>query len=211
MLSIILEQAGKRFQYEWIFKNISLALAPQSKVAVTGSNGSGKSTLLKCVAGLIPITEGKVSYLMDKKVIPESEFYTYLAVSAPYLELPEEFTLEELLDFHFKFKNKNESLSLEDMIDIMYLKEAKKKQIQYFSSGMKQRLKLGLCFFSDVPLLLLDEPTSNLDQKGIDWYLHMISEYGGSKTILICSNDPREYAFCNKIIKMENYKLKPTI
>jgi len=210
MLEIILDQASKRFQYEWIFKNVSLALEPQEKVAITGSNGSGKSTLLKCLAGLIPLTEGKVNYLIDHKEIPESDFFTLLTVSAPYLELPEEFTLEELLAFHFKFKNKIGSLSLADMIDIMYLKEAKNKQIQFFSSGMKQRLKLGLCFFSEVPLLLLDEPTSNLDQRGIEWYLEMISKFGDSKTIIICSNDPREYAFCNKIIKIENYKLRPS-
>lgn len=211
MLSIQLDQAGKRFQYEWIFKNVSLDLEPQAKMAITGSNGSGKSTLLKCLAGLIPLTEGKVKYLNDHKVISESDFFTYLAVSAPYLELPEEFTLMELLSFHFKFKDKISSLSVEDMIDIMYLQEARNKQVQFFSSGMKQRLKLGLCLFSEVPLLLLDEPTSNLDQRGIDWYLEMITKYGNTKTILVCSNDPREYAFCNKIIKMENFKLRPSI
>jgi len=211
MLSIRLDQAGKRFQYEWIFKNISLALEPQAKVAITGSNGSGKSTLLKCMAGLIPLTEGKVSYIYDDKEIPESEYFTHLAVSAPYLELPEEFSLEELLNFHFKFKQKIGSLSLNEMMDIMYLKDSKNKQIQFFSSGMKQRLKLGLCLFSQVPLLLLDEPTSNLDQRGIDWYLEMIALYGELKTIMICSNDPREYAFCSKIIKMENYKLRPSV
>ncbi|HSJ66863.1 MAG TPA: ATP-binding cassette domain-containing protein [Anditalea sp.] len=211
MLSIILDQAGKRFQYEWIFKNVSLALEPKAKVAITGSNGSGKSTLLKCLAGVIPLTDGKVSYMKDLIEIPETDFFTYLTISAPYLELPEEFTLEELLIFHFKFKNKINTITLDDMMDIMYLKESKNKQIQYFSSGMKQRLKLGLCFFSEAPLLLLDEPTSNLDQKGIDWYLEMISKYGDAKTILICSNDPREYEFCDKIIKMENYKLKPSV
>lgn len=211
MLSIILDQAGKRFQYEWIFKNVSLALEPKAKVAITGSNGSGKSTLLKCLAGVIPLTDGKVSYMKDQIEIPETDFFTYLTISAPYLELPEEFTLEELLIFHFKFKNKVNTITLDDMMDIMYLKESKNKQIQYFSSGMKQRLKLGLCFFSEAPLLLLDEPTSNLDQKGIDWYLEMISKYGDAKTILICSNDPREYEFCDKIIKMENYKLKPSV
>jgi ABC-type multidrug transport system ATPase subunit len=211
MLSILLDQAGKRFQYEWIFKNISLVLDPNEKVAVTGSNGSGKSTLLKCMAGLIPLTDGKVRYQMDQQEIAETDFFLHLAVSAPYLELPEEFTLAELLNFHFKFKKKTASLSVDDMLEIMYLTEAKNKQIQYFSSGMKQRLKLGLCFFSDVPLLLLDEPTANLDRKGMDWYQEMIAGYGSNRTILICSNDPREYTFCTKIIQMENYKLKPSV
>jgi len=180
-------------------------------MAVTGSNGSGKSTLLKCIAGLIPLTLGKVRYQINQKEISETEFFLHLAVSAPYLELPEEFTLSELLNFHFKFKKNIASLSIDEMLEIMYLTESKNKQIQYFSSGMKQRLKLGLCFFSDVPLLLLDEPTANLDQKGLGWYQEMIVSYGDNRTMVICSNDPREYTFCTEIIQMENYKLKPSI
>ncbi|KEO74720.1 ABC transporter ATP-binding protein [Anditalea andensis] len=208
MLGIKLDQAGKRYQYEWIFKSLSLDFEPNNRIAVTGSNGSGKSTLLKCVAGLIPFTEGKVSYHLGQTAISEADIFSYLAISAPYMELPEEFTLIELLHFHFKFKNKISNVSIQEMMDIMYLNESKDKQVQFFSSGMKQRLKLGLCFFSDVPLLLLDEPTSNLDQKGVDWYLEMLALYGSSKSILICSNDTREYANCHKIIEMENFKIK---
>lgn len=211
MLNIKLDHAGKRFQYEWIFKNINLEFSHKAKVGVTGNNGSGKSTLLKCIAGLIPLTDGKITYYFNDKVIPDANYFQYLTVSAPYLELPEEFTLHELLIFHFKFKNKVEGLSLDDMLALMYLTESKNKQIQYFSSGMKQRLKLGLCFFSDVPLLLLDEPTSNLDQRGKEWYHSMILNYGMNKTVIICSNDPNEYSFCQKTIQMEDYKLKSSV
>jgi len=208
MLEIKLTEAGKRYQYEWIFKNLNLHLPPASKVAIVGSNGSGKSTFLRCLSGQIPLTEGSISYLLDNKPLAEDVFYQRLAISAPYLELPEEFTLKELLEFHFKFKNKIQGVELAELPKIMYLENSLDKQIQYFSSGMKQRIKLGLCFFSDVPLMLLDEPVSNLDHKGIQWYQNLVKEYGDQKTIFVCSNDPREYTFCEQILNIEQYKIK---
>jgi ABC-type multidrug transport system ATPase subunit len=209
MLEITLSGAGKRYQYEWIFKNLSIEIPPRTKVAVTGSNGSGKSTLLRCLSGQIPLTQGSMGYLLDKKPISEESYYQLLAISAPYLELPEEFTLKELLEFHFKFKKGIPGLDIDEIPKIMYLENSLDKQIQYFSSGMKQRLKLGLCFFSDVPLLLLDEPVSNLDHKGIQWYHDLVNDFGGDKTIFVCSNDPREYEFCEQVLNMEHYKIKP--
>src|SRR5690554_5798151 len=208
MLEIKLTGAGKRYQYEWIFKNLTLHLPPASKVAITGSNGSGKSTFLKCLSGQIPLTEGKLGFTLDSKPVAEDKFYQFLTISAPYLELPEEYTLRELLHFHFQFKNKIPGPDIEEIINIMYLEKSMNKRVLYFSSGMKQRLKLGLCFFSDAPLLLLDEPVSNLDQKGIAWYHNLVQEYGSNKTIFICSNDSREYDFCDKILNIDDYKIK---
>src|SRR5690606_22363249 len=181
MLEINLSDAGKKYQYEWIFKNLNLQVNDQAKIAITGSNGSGKSTFLKCLSGQIPLTEGKLSYVFNQKPIQESGYYKLLAISAPYLELPEEYTLKELLDFHFKFKNTASGVDLAEIPKIMYLEKSINKQILYFSSGMKQRLKLGLCLFSDVPLLLLDEPASNLDKKGIAWYQELIHTHGSQK------------------------------
>ncbi|EKB49062.1 ABC transporter ATP-binding protein [Cecembia lonarensis] len=206
-MEIKLDSAGKRFQYDWIFKNLNKTISEGSALAITGSNGSGKSTLLKCVAALNPLTEGKITYTYKKQNIPESEIFNYLVISAPYMELPEEFQLSELLQFHFKFKKTVEGISFTKMMDRMYLSTHKSKPISQFSSGMKQRLKLGLCLFSDVPLILLDEPTSNLDEKGLHWYLELIGDFAKGKTVLICSNDEREYGFCQNKIHIEDYKL----
>lgn len=211
MIRIQLDNAAKRFQYEWIFRNLSLKIPANSNLAITGGNGSGKSTLLKAIASLNPLTEGNLKYFLEEKEILGEDVYKHLTISAPYLELPEEFTLIELLQFHFKFKNPVADLSFEKMMEIMYLENHQNKPISQFSSGMKQRLKLGLCFFSDVSLILLDEPASNLDEKGISWYLNLVTQFGDKKTILICSNDKREYGFCGQIINIEDYKLKPSI
>lgn len=207
-MKIKLEKASKRFQFDWIFKDITLEIASFSHWAITGSNGSGKSTFLKCLSGLQPLTEGKITYIFEEKEISDTDIFRHLVISAPYMELPEEFSLLELMNFHFKFKSPIESLSIEEMMDIMYLKEHRNKPVFQFSSGMKQRLKLGLCFFSKINLILLDEPTSNLDKKGIDWYLHLVKEFSKDKTLFVCSNDPKEYAFCPNQIHIEDFKIK---
>ena len=206
MLEIHLEEASKRFQYEWIFKNLNLELSQGNSLAITGSNGSGKSTLLKCLSGSIPISSGKIDYILDGKPISETDWFSYLSISAPYMEVPEEFSLEELLDFHFKFKKPLDGISSKEIIEHLYLSQHASKAVGQFSSGMKQRLKLGLALFSAVPLILLDEPTSNLDKKGIDWYQEMMREYGKNRILVICSNEPREYTFCEQKITLEDFK-----
>lgn len=206
MLKIQLEEASKRFQYEWIFKNLSLSLSVGNSLAITGSNGSGKSTLLKCLTGSIPLTEGTLSYNLNKRIIPESDWFRYLTIAAPYMELPEEFTLTELLEFHFKFKKLKAGLDIDKIIEILYLEAHRTKFISQFSSGMKQRLKLGLALFSDSSAIFLDEPTSNLDKKGIAWYQEIVSSFTKNQILLICSNEPREYDFCEQKIALEDYK-----
>lgn len=203
MLDIRLSNAAKRFQYDWIFRDLDLHINPTDKIAITGSNGSGKSTFLKCLAGINPFTEGKAEYTLQQQHISDNEIYRHLAISAPYMELPEEFSLIELLHFHFNFKKPYQGMPLVEMIKAMYLEDAKDKQVSYFSSGMKQRLKLGLCFFAETPLLLLDEPTSNLDQRGSNWYRALVQSYGQDRTILVASNDPKEYEFCSKHLSIE--------
>ncbi|RIW12040.1 ABC transporter ATP-binding protein [Algoriphagus lacus] len=206
MLKIQLQEASKRFQYEWIFKNLSLQLKSGESLAITGGNGSGKSTLLKCLSGVIPITSGKINWDSQNGLIPESEWYQHLSISAPYLELPEEFSLRELIQFHFNFKKPLNGITPDELIEILYLDQHSSKPISQFSSGMKQRLKLGLAIFSDVPLVLLDEPTSNLDKKGIIWYADLIQKFQYNRILIVCSNEPREYEFCLHKLALEDFK-----
>lgn len=206
MLEIQLQEVSKRFQYEWIFKKLSLTINSGEALAITGGNGSGKSTLLKCLSGVIPISSGEISIKLEGKEIEDGDKYKFLSIAAPYLEVPEEFTLSELIQFHFQFKRPLEGISTNNLLDIIYLKEHQSKQISQFSSGMKQRLKLGLALFSDVPLVLLDEPTSNLDQKGVRWYQDLIGKHKRNRTLIVCSNDPREYEFSTNKIALEDYK-----
>ncbi len=175
--------------------------------AITGPNGSGKSTFLKTLSGAIPATEGTISFEQKSgQAIEEDAWPHYQAYAAPYLELIEEFTLKELLRFHFAFKQPVVNSCMEELAEKMVLSSAYHKEIKYFSSGMKQRLKLGLAFFSQVPILLLDEPTSNLDSRGIDWYLERVTEVKNDRLLIICSNQKYEYQFCEKLIDITDFK-----
>lgn len=205
-MKIQVVEAAKRFQYEWIFKDLSIDLEPGNSLAITGSNGSGKSTLLKCLTGSIPLSSGKIEYWKDGKSIDESDWFRHLSIAAPYLELPEEFTLSELLDFHFKFKRPIEGISLEEILELVYLKEHHRKFVSQFSSGMKQRLKLALALLSEAEVIFLDEPTSNLDKRGIAWYQSLVDKYQMNRILIVCSNESREFDFCQQKLVLEDYK-----
>ncbi len=198
---ISLNDIGKRFNREWIFRNLNYTFTAPKKYAVTGPNGSGKSTLLQVIAGAVTHNEGAISFQNEKR---ETEFYKHIAIAAPYLELIEEMTANELLDFHSAFKEL--SIPKQDALHIVNLEKAADKQIRYYSSGMKQRLKLAQAFFSRIPLLLLDEPTTNLDADGIALYHRLITNYTGGKLVIISSNDKEEYSFCDEIISIADYK-----
>ena len=206
MFTIQVQNASKRFHHEWIFKNLNLELSKGDSIAITGGNGSGKSTLLKCLSGAIPLTSGAIQYQSGKTQIIEEQWFRSLALATPYLELPEEFTLSEVLSFHFQFKNPLQQRSNEEILELLGLEKHKSKTLSQFSSGMKQRVKLALAIFSEVPFLLLDEPTTNLDKQGVTWYLDLIQQFSQDRIVMICSNDPREYDFCGKKIAMEDFK-----
>ncbi|MEO5942207.1 MAG: ABC transporter ATP-binding protein [Ferruginibacter sp.] len=194
---------GKRYNREWIFRHFNFEFLPAKKYAITGPNGAGKSTLLQVIAGAILHTEGTVQF-SNEKIIASENIYALLAFASPYLELIEELTATELLKFHSTFKPLTKSIDA--VLDEVTLKSAADKQIRYFSSGMKQRLKLAQAFFSNTPILLLDEPTTNLDEDGIALYHRLINTYAVDKLVIVSSNDKQEYDFCEEIIAIGDYK-----
>lgn len=201
-MKITLDNLSKKYNREWIFKGLGYKLNQGKSYSITGPNGSGKSTLLKIISGASPATSGTIQYQQNDQEISGDDIYQYMSLATPYMELVEEFTLIEMLKFHFGFKSTSEQHTIDDLINIMYLEKAKSKQIKNFSSGMKQRLKLGLAFFSDTPILMLDEPTSNLDTKGTDWYLKHVHKLKTEKLLVIASNQHYEYDFCQHEIEL---------
>lgn len=212
-MTISLTNTGKRYNREWIFRHCSYTFNSGKNYAITGPNGSGKSTLLQVIAGATLHNEGTIEYHNEqretnneKQETRNEQHYTNISIAAPYLELIEEMTAKEMMEFHSKFKPLIPSLSTEDMLQIVGLEKAINKQIRYFSSGMKQRLKLAQAFFSNTPVLLLDEPTTNLDADGIALYLNLISNYTKDKLVIVSSNVKEEYGFCEEVIEIGDYK-----
>jgi len=205
-MNITLQNIGRRFNREWIFRGVEYTFNAGESYAILGSNGSGKSTLLQVLNGSLTPSAGILSYEKDGKEIAVEDVFQYLSLAAPYLELIEEFTLYEMIDLHFKFKSYKIGMDNKAVIDLLAMDANKNKLIKYFSSGMKQRLKLALAFCSETPILMLDEPTSNLDAQGVEWYLGLVEKFALNRLTIICSNQPHEYGFCGHQLNISDYK-----
>ncbi len=207
---INLDQAGRRFNQEWIFRNLSYTFTSGEKYAVLGPNGSGKSTLIGLILGHLSPSEGAVTYNHGfnerEREIPVEQIYKSLSFAAPYLDLIEDFTLQEIIDFHFRFKNYHAGVNAGNILELLGLSKAHDKALKYFSSGMKQRTKLALACCTDCPILLLDEPVSNLDVQGVAWYHELIRNFTKDKLVIIGSNQEMEYSFCTHFIRITDYK-----
>ena len=205
-MQITLNNVGKRFNREWIFRRCNYEFHSGKTYAITGSNGSGKSTLLQVISGSLTHNEGSIEIKKEQQPITPDQLYTNISIAAPYLELIEEMTAKEMLDFHAQFKPLIDTVSINDILKTVSLETAINKQIRYYSSGMKQRLKLAQAFFSNTSILLLDEPTTNLDAEGTSLYHHLISNYTKGKLVIVSSNDKQEYDFCEEVIAIGKFK-----
>ncbi|PJJ60157.1 ABC transporter ATP-binding protein [Hymenobacter chitinivorans] len=199
---------GKRFAREWIFRGLNHVFRSGTATAVLGPNGSGKSTLLNTLSGQILPTEGTLLYSIQGQPLPVEDVPRHLAYCAPYLELIEELTLTELLAFHTRFKPLRPGLTPTGLIELMYLEKSRHKMVRDFSSGMKQRLKLALALYADSPLLLLDEPTTNLDRTGVEWYLEHVAATIAGRLVIVSSNVPEEYSFCQQQLSVTDFGAK---
>jgi len=205
-MTIRLEQAGKRFRMEWVFRKLDYSFEQGGQYAVLGPNGSGKSTLLKMLSGFLSPSRGKVLHLRDGRILPREEIYRSVGLAAPYIDLIEEFTLWEAIRFHRRFKPFLEGWSEKEVLDLLPFAGQKNKQIRFFSSGMKQRLKLALAFCSDTPILLLDEPGTNLDAQGLEWYLSLAGQLAGQRLLVVASNVESDLSFCTERLEIQKYK-----
>jgi ABC-type multidrug transport system ATPase subunit len=206
-MEIITENLGKKFRNEWIFRNFNTNFQTGQSYAIIGPNGSGKSTLLQVLSSYIPSNEGLVKYLNDQNIeIAADIIFRNIAICSPFLELIEEFTLIEAIDFHRKLKGFANAISASNLVQLIGFESQEHKQIKYFSSGMKQKVKLAFCLFSNAEILLLDEPTTNLDQNTKNWFHENIKKSSAEKLIIVASNDPSEYIFANNIIDIQAFK-----
>jgi ABC-type multidrug transport system ATPase subunit len=192
-VNISVENLGKKFNREWIFRDLSFTFQSGQTYAITGPNGSGKSTLLQILWGQMPPSLGKVKYTSANGEMPSEEIYQQISVATPYLDLIDEFTLSEQLRFHFRLKSSRYAMSEVEMLEKMNLLHARNKYISNLSSGMKQRVKLALAFFSQAEVVFLDEPGTNLDNQAFEWYGEQLQNLPDNALVFIASNQAIEY------------------
>ncbi|MGO1597753.1 MAG: ABC transporter ATP-binding protein [Sphingobacterium sp.] len=206
-MNIILQDIGRRYNREWIFRNLNYEFISGNGYAILGPNGSGKSTLVKLLTSSLSPSEGSIRYAKDGSDFQGDQMYQHIGIAAPYVDLIEEFTLLESLDFHFRFKPILPGYDRRDLIHKLGFPDtAQDRAIKFFSSGMKQRLKLLLACFSDTAILFLDEPTSNLDRQGEQWYRGIVTESRKDRLLIVGSNQEQEYDWCEHHLQILDYK-----
>lgn len=201
-MEIKIDRLGKRFQHGWVFKELTHSFFQDHVYGVSGRNGSGKSTFLKIVSGLLSPTTGSIIYTHDQKTIPRDAIYTYVSIAAPYTDLIEEYSLEEMLAFHIQFKPSPILHTVKEWLNMLELGHAATRPLVQFSSGMKQRVKLGLAMYSTSSILLLDEPTSNLDEDAKSWLFDHLKKNLHGKVVLIASNETADFSLCSEILHL---------
>jgi ABC-type multidrug transport system ATPase subunit len=185
---------------------MNFTISNGDKIGIIGPNGSGKSTLIKLLMGTIDPSQGKIFYSLEEKKIPVSEVYQYFSFSAPYMGVPDNFTMKEVLDFHFRFRKLIDGVQMIDIFSISNLQKHQRKMIRQFSSGMKQRFKLTLAILTDSQYIVLDEPTTNLDEEGKKWFHELIKTHLGHRTLIIATNEKDDLIFCEKTIDILDFK-----
>jgi len=206
-MHIKLTKISRKFNYEWIFRDVDFDFEQGNAYAILGSNGSGKSTLLQIISGHLHPSAGTVSYSQNNKQIPVEDFFRHVTFSGPYLELIEEFTLEEMITFHSHFRKFRNNMDVLAVMEATGLIRNRNKPIKYFSSGMKQRVRLALALLTESEVVLLDEPAANLDRKAIVWYRKLVAENSKDRILIVCSNSQSdEHDFCTRSIVIDDYK-----
>ena len=188
-MRIELKNIGKKYNDNWIFNGISLLFEAGNVYPIIGNNGSGKSTLLQVISGYVTPNEGSIEF-NEHVEIPIDNWNKQLSIAAPYFVLFEEFTIDETIDLHGKLKALTQPKEL--ILEEIELTNHRHKTLKQLSSGMRQRVKLALAIYSETPIILLDEPCSNLDSKWTDWYNNALSKTLENRIVIICSNSQSE-------------------
>lgn len=205
-LTLTVNNLSKRFNREWIFNDLNYTFQAGQTYAVTGPNGSGKSTFLQVVWGQVPQTSGTIRFQKGTEDISVEDCFRRLSIATPYMDLIEEFTLAEMLKFHFNLKSIRPGITPDDLLAIMYLETAYNKPLINFSSGMKQRVKLALALYTDAEMFFFDEPGTNLDARAFAWYTRELALLPAKAMVFIASNDAQEYPESATILNITDYK-----
>lgn len=206
-MRVELQNISKKFDKKYLYQGINFTFHSRQIYGIVGPNGSGKSTLLQIIASALLPTRGAVQYFSGHQCIDKNHLHQYISIATPYMLLPEDLSLAELLPFHFQLKPLFFAQNIKDFVDRCRLQDFYHTPIKNFSSGMKQRLRLGLAFCSQSSLLLLDEPCANLDKDNTLWYQTMLKESSSHRTVIICSNHNEDELFAtHQILDLQQYK-----
>jgi len=206
---ITLKNVRKNFSRLLVFDSVNFELTIGSSLAIAGKNGSGKSTLVKIIAGLLSPSAGEVIYQIDGKKIDKLDWFKYIGFVAPYLQLYDEFTGYENLEILARIRGlKNYKNKIEEVLKRVNLYARRDDLVRGYSSGMKQRLKYACALLHEPIVLILDEPTSNLDAEGVEMVWKIAQEQKKKGILIVATNEAEELQMCEEVINLDELKLK---
>ena len=201
-MDLSIRKLTKAFNQKTIFRDLDLEISSGSRFAITGANGAGKSTLLKILSGGALQSSGTIHYRLQGNNIPQTILYKHVHFVAPYNTVIEELSLKELFHMHQRLGLLNAFANYKSWSEDLQYPFVETQQIKMYSSGMKQRIKLGLSLLDDRPLILLDEPGANLDLQGKAWFQSRIDQLSKDQTLIIATNDPVEIGYCQELLHL---------
>ena len=206
-MKIVLENIGKKYNKDWIFQGLDLTIESGSCFGITGGNGSGKSTMLQMLAGYSTPSAGRIIWKLGEQPIEVTKIFEYISWCTPQVALYDEFSLQENIEFFLKFKKVRDQLSMKSIVEELRLESYQHRLLRHYSSGMRQRVKLGFAILADTPLLLLDEPVSHLDAVNTQWFQQLLTKHRERRSIFIASNNNSDELFlADQRIVMDQYK-----
>lgn len=205
-MEIHADRLSKRFGRQWVIRDFTFVFEQGVNYAIEGPNGSGKSTLLHLCCTYLEPTKGSCQFINDKTALPTERAYKHFSIAAPYLDLIPHFTIREQMNFTEKLKSWSTPWTTPQLIELMGLEEHAGKLMRSLSSGMRQRVRLVSALAAKVDVVFLDEPTTNLDPAGKEWYQEVLPTLGEAKTLLIASNEKEDLRQCTERVDIENFK-----
>jgi heme exporter protein A len=200
-------ELNKSFGRRLIFNDLQFKFNQAGVYGISGPNGSGKSTLVKIVAGIIGASKGKIIHKLNDKDIDEEHLHNHIGFVSPYLVLYEEFSTYENLELFSEIRGvKFNQERVDYLLNKFLLFKRKDDLLKTYSSGMKQRVKFIFALMHSPQLLILDEPTSNLDDEGKSSVYELVKEEGRNNIVLIASNENHDLELCSEIVYLEKYK-----
>ncbi len=197
MFTIKAHNISKRYTYR-LFSNISFTVSTGQSIAIVGPNGSGKSTLLKIIGSIVFPDTGSVEYFNHQDAIPAGNVFHYTGIVAPYIQCYNQLTLTENINFAFGAVTQD-AITLIKRLDLYQHKD---RMLHTYSTGMLQRAKIAMALLKKPPVLLLDEPGSNMDEYGRTILFEIIKEISSHTAIVVATNDSREANICQRSINL---------
>ena len=185
---ITMTNITKRFKKAEVVKNFSLDVKKGSITGLIGPNGAGKTTIMKILAGLMFQTSGELSFYGSRDDLDLNRRRMSFMIEAPIVDY--NMTAYENLNYVRYVRGYPDKKRIDEVLDIVDLKDTGRKKALKFSLGMRQRLGIAMALLTKPEVLVLDEPVNGLDPEGIVEVRHILQKLSEDQgvTILISSH-----------------------